>query len=160
MGLRGPKPKPSAILSARGSRLMEHRKDEPKIEALHDVPVCPEWLQGFAREFWEDYAQRLVVSGILTEIDIPAFVGLCKQWQVWREAEAALKHLSDRLQTAKNGYQSVGALESLADKRWKLFLQSCAEFGMTPSARANVKAVPRKSGQVVTAAEKFFAKGK
>lgn len=156
MGLRGPKPKPSAILKLTGSRKLQNRKNEPQPEPLYDIPACPDFLQGIAREFWQDHIRRLVSLGVVTALDLPAFAGLCRQWQMWREAEAELKAATDRMQVAETGYQAVGAWETLANKRWQLFSKACAEFGMTPSARTSVSAVPRKTGDVVDKRDAFY----
>jgi phage terminase small subunit len=57
MGLRGPQPTPTAILRARGSWLVNHRKDEPQPEK--GGPPCPRWLNKDARKIWKALIPQL-----------------------------------------------------------------------------------------------------
>lgn len=158
--MSGPKATPSATLNARGSWRAKARakKGEPEIEPLHYVPECPEWIEGYAREHWDRYALRLSSTGILTALDLDTYAALCLQYGRWRDAEDKLKEVESRIQITESGYEQSAGWTTEANKRFSQYREMCTHFGMTPAARAKVRAEAPKEGQRLDKG-RFFNKG-
>ena len=145
MATRGRKPKPTAIKVLEGNRSkVQLKEDDMKPEG---VPVCPEWLDGVAKEEWERLAPQLITMGVLTSADTVAFAGYCQAYARWQEAE---EHISADGATfvTPNGYIQQTPWVSIAHTNQKIMLQFSCEFGLTPSSRSRIIASTSKGDEV------------
>lgn len=94
-----------------------------------ELPPCPEWLQGAARQHWGEVGAMLDGLGIMGRPHTLALALLCDALADWIAAMAA------------------SATDPLAidvkPKAWERVLKGCREFGMTPAAITAVKSVPK-----------------
>lgn len=141
MGRRGPRPLPSAVLEARGSRRAGSRPHEA--EAPRGRPVCPAWLSPEAREVWDHMVPILEQMAVLTIADGNALARYCRLFVRWRKAEDFLDQYGDS-HPLKDGngnvkcfmpFPQVGTAAKLAG----LLARLEQEFGLTPSARTRVE---------------------
>jgi P27 family predicted phage terminase small subunit len=138
--MRGRKPKPTAIKIAEGNpgkKALNREEPRPEIGA----PPCPDYLAGHARDKWDELVPSLVSTGVLAFIDGTALARYCVAYQVWRDAVEEIKRDGTTYVTEKGNTvarPTVGIVNTQAAILAKLE----AEFGLTPSARARIKATP------------------
>jgi P27 family predicted phage terminase small subunit len=78
---------------------------------------------------------------VLTEIDDLALIGLCQSWAEYMEAtEQASK--TGMLVKSPSGYPILNPYVTLANQALKRVKSFLTEFGMTPSSRSHIMAVP------------------
>jgi P27 family predicted phage terminase small subunit len=133
MAAPGRKPKPTALRLVEGNR--EHRpinKAEPKPQPV--MPVCPDFIEGKARDVWDRYGPMLVRLGVLTEADGLAFAALCNEWARYVE----LVENKEMVQTFESGARQVAPEVSASHKCLTQLLRLFGEFGLTPSSRARL----------------------
>ena len=107
--MRGRKPKPTAIRILEGNPGKRPiNKNEPKPQPLG--PECPDFVQGKARAFWNEYAPILMKQGVLTELDEFLFGALCVEYADYLQHGATVRKM-------------------------RLLRSMFAEFGMTPATR-------------------------
>lgn len=144
MGKRGPKPTPTTTLKVRGSWRADLRSGEP--EPSSAMPLPPAFLQGVARDRWNELAPKLNAMGLLGELDGDKLAAYCVAW-------AKLVETTNYLNEPGNGhwYESefgpkkhpASAVQDAAlDKVNRLG----ALFGMSPSDRVGLKpeSTPKK----------------
>ncbi|MDB4914060.1 MAG: hypothetical protein JWM95_1704 [Gemmatimonadetes bacterium] len=155
MGLRGPKPQPTALKLERGNP--GHRPvnaDEPDLPAPTTAAKAPpRALAGLALAEWNAHVDILIERGVLTSADMYAFRQYC---QLVGEVDALEQKLS--------------AMKAWTDKRLKManyllklrnrLAQQSAAIGLTPSSRSGVKAVKVAAKDAATMKrERFFGSG-
>ena len=59
MGKRGPRPTPTAVLRARGSRRADRNPDRLEPEPPPGPPECPAWLNADAKVVWDQMVALL-----------------------------------------------------------------------------------------------------
>ena len=144
MGLRGPKPTPTAMLKARNSRWPDrNRRNEPKPELGR--PRCANWINKDAKRAYKMLARDLDRMGVLALIDGRALTRYCQLWSRWRAAETFLQTHNTWYNVKKDdkivrvaAWPQVREAHMLADALLKLE----REFGLTPSARVRLNAIP------------------
>ena len=141
MGSRGPAPKPTAILSIRGSRRVAQRRGEP--QATPGTPPKPPGLTGEAGKVWGHVCKILGVMGVLTVVDGQQLERYARAFVTWRRWQAVVDRYDspdkiieilgdeDRRPIIRNAM--IGAVRYDA-----VLKQIEAAFGMTPSARARI----------------------
>lgn len=135
--MRGRKPIPTELRVLRnnpGKRAIN--ADEPKPRVL--MPVPPVSMKGEALEEWKRRAPQLVTLGLLTELDTPAFIGYCRSWGRYVDAEAKVEKVGEVV-SAPSGYPIQNPYRAIANKALEQCKTFWAEFGMTPSSRSRVK---------------------
>ena len=144
MGQRGPKPIPTAILKLRGTARADRTRNEPTPGP--GVPRCPSWLDEQAKNAWRQLVPELVAMRVLAAVDRNALARYCTLWSRWKTAELFLqKHGS--VYTLKDDQGAVRCVQQFPQvaiaHRLALALSRLeAEFGLTPSARARIQALP------------------
>jgi P27 family predicted phage terminase small subunit len=140
----GRKPKPTRMKVVQGT----FRKDrtslnEPKLKV--QLPPCPDFLEGKARQEYFRIGRKLERIGVLTEVDELALVSLCQSWAEYIEAtEQARK--TGMLVKSPSGYPIVNPYVTLANQALKRVRSFLTEFGMTPSSRSRINATPDETG--------------
>ncbi len=144
---RPPKPRVLKIANGNpGKRPLNDREPTPEISA----PTMPTWLARRAKVEWKRIVPILLNLGLLTRLDLAALAGYCQSFADFerssREIEkygvTILRDVFDR-HGAKVGSKRVVnpavAIQTAASGRLKAYI---AEFGLSPSARSRVKAIP------------------
>lgn len=140
--MRGPNPQPAEIAKAKGLyRPSRHGDIEKKVklEYLSAVPEPPEDLDENGSKFWMDMlTQLLQVKGLITIADLPTFQLMSHKFQIWKKCakivrEEGLFVIDDKGNTRENP-----ALIQM-EKAEKIFISMAREYGLTPSARNNLK---------------------
>lgn len=124
MGKRGPQKTPTAILEKRGSWRAKTRKDEAVADGL---PECPVWLKGEARKHWFSISQKLANMGITGEVDEDKLAMYCTFYVLFLQELAKPTRDPNVLVKYANVVDKLGS-----------------QFGMSPSARANMTTHPVK----------------
>ncbi len=109
------------------------------------LPPVPSYLSDVAKAEWRRTGKRLLAMGIMTELDSSALAAYCQAYARWVEAEEMLnKHGVLWKLNDKDGIAMFNQSPylSIANKALEQMQKLLVEFGMTPSARARVKAVP------------------
>ena len=102
-----------------------------------EVPECPKWLTGIAREEWNRVAAALHAAGLLTGLDIAALEGYCLCYQKWREAEQRLADEGLTILTP-NGCVQAHPCQSISNQTQKLLLAWVKAFGLSPDSRGRM----------------------
>lgn len=138
----GRKPKPTHLKLLAGNP--GHRRintDEPRPDALDEIPDPPSILTGEARVEWSRIVPKLQKSGLLTEVDIAAIAAYCQAYGRWVEAESYVAKQGAVLLSPTN-FPIQNPYLAVANRAMEQMRQFMVEFGMTPSARVRVKAAP------------------
>jgi P27 family predicted phage terminase small subunit len=168
--MKGRKPKPPEVHELNGNpskikNLAARKAAAPKPDV--SVPSCPTWLDGIARTEWRRVCPELSKIGLLTQVDRTALAGYCAAYSRWVRAEIAIQEkfeLINNVSTRTNGLtQKVGRRGhikmpevDIAKDALNQVRQFCAEFGLTPSARARMT-IPGKPEQ--DELDKLLSKG-
>jgi P27 family predicted phage terminase small subunit len=99
------------------------------------MPKMPDWLDGFASEFWARNAEMLHRLGVLTEGDGEAFAKLCLSYQAWRLAV-------QRAKTTPDDWH----LEVAQVNAHKVYAADLQQFGMTPASRTRIHVAGHMEG--------------
>lgn len=141
MGKRGPPKSPTKVLEMRGSWRADARGTEPTPPPL--TGECPEWLQPLAKETWVILVEQLKNLGILGTVDGNTLARYCQTYALWREAQEFIAEHGQTFES-KEG-PKVHPMATLAIKYGEQLTRLEAQFGMTPSSRANL-AKPKDGG--------------
>lgn len=143
-------PQPTALKLLRGNpgkRRINRR--EPKPEPSASDP--PAWLVADARALaiWTDEAPRLLLLGLLGNIDRLAFAALCERAATYQRAAEEMRERQtvEIKRSAADGYQETTMTQtaphvSIARGALYGFLQLASRFGMSPADRARIMAEP------------------
>lgn len=134
---RGPKPVPTTLKLARGSR-RPINPDEPKPRVSR--PRCPSHLSDSAKAEWKRISPLLTREGLLTHLDGAALALYCEACGLWVEAKQKVAETS-LVVTTEKGNVIQNPYVGIANKAAKQMLEILVEFGMTPSSRTRVTAV-------------------
>lgn len=140
MGLRGPKPTPSAIKVARGTwRADRAAPNEPTVTGK---PTCPAWLQPEAKKEFRRLVRLLSDMGVIGSVDGNALSRYATTWLRWRQAVQMLEK-NGEMMTVSN---EQGKITGMKQSPYAYLARSLAEqldkleaaFGLNPSARSRI----------------------
>ena len=146
MGARGPARKPAELEDLHGNP--GHRKNGGNLQfpKPSECPKPPQFLDAIAKREWKRCAPQIFKVGILTEADISAFAAYCASYSTWVHAEKALQaKKTDSKSPAVLTYVNLKGVVAplpeigIAQQAKKDMLTFAREFGLTPSARANMQ---------------------
>lgn len=161
MGLRGPRPQPTAVRELHGDPGKRGRAAGEEPRPAPAAPKMPRGLPREARAFWRRYAEGLAGLGLLTDVDTPAFTMMAMHWQVCQDAmrEMAGKAGGVLELTAEDedGLERKHPLLQVLRDNSAAFLRYAAHFGMSPSARAGMRVEPPA---VADPYEQFLSRGR
>lgn len=161
----GPAPHSAEVIELGGNRsklsaeeIEARRAREVKARPLRPDP--PKTLSPFARECWEAHAPELESLGLLTVLDRGSFEMACEAYALAREAlEAMRPRRADGQADSRTHRREVidvdkghaGNLKkhpafSVWNMAQNAYRAWCAEFGLTPSARMNLR--PASAGAI------------
>ena len=137
MGKRGPPKKPTKLQLLKGNpgrRPLNRREPRPRAR----MPRVPAHLSAPAKTAWKMIAPKLHRLGLLTEIDGLALGLLCDSYGRYLEAEKKLRKEGELIKTEKGNLVQSPYL-AIRNRHFDQIRRLLAEFGMTPSARANLE---------------------
>jgi P27 family predicted phage terminase small subunit len=142
MTQRGAKPKPTRLKALSGT-LRNDRTNALEPDVTAAIPTCPRDLSAVAKREWKRIAPILAAMGLLSTIDRAALAGYCEAWATWIEAQKALQKHGVIIKS-KSGYFMQSPYMAVANKAFEQMRLMLAEFGMSPSSRTRVHAIPRE----------------
>ncbi len=141
--MKGRKPLPTNlhVLHGNPSKKKNLGENEPKPPPI--APKCPQWLHADAKKEWKRIAPQLEKLGLLTQIDMAALAGYCESWAQYKKSVEFI-HKHGDVYPIKDDEGRVKYLQqvpqvSIANKALQQVKAFCAEFGLTPSARARIQ---------------------
>lgn len=152
MGRRGPARRPTALRLIEGARPDKVNQDEP--QPLPVSPEAPDELSADVRAVWDYTLGQLEHMGIAFAADRDALVAYCEAVVVHRRASKDLIGASFTVLGAQ-GSQVKNPLLQIQRDAAAVIRAFAQEFGLTPSARASVKAEKGDQGD----ADNPFAPG-
>lgn len=157
----GRKPKPTHLKIVTGNPGKRPLPLNEAVVALAE-PTPPNFLCDDAKVEWGRVCSALYAAGLMTELDRAALAAYCAAYGRWAQAERAINRMAekDELNSAlmiktKNGNAIQNPLVGTANKAKSDMVRYATEFGMTPSARSRVDAIPQ-DGKKENKAAKFF----
>jgi P27 family predicted phage terminase small subunit len=137
---RGRKPKPTRLKLLQG--IPGHRPlPENEAQIAPGMPDPPKHLGAKAKKEWKRITPELYRAGLLTKIDGPALASYCDAYAQWVESSDKLKKTGMLARGAK-GDPVINPYLKISNAAQERMKQLLVEFGMTPSSRSRVKAVP------------------
>ena len=139
--------KPLAIVRMEGNpgrRPIPKPHEEVKVAPV--APDCPEWLDEVGRTEWVRVVPLLTSMGLLGKIDRTALAAYCQSYARWVAAEKMISDEGLLRGLGDEGYVQQNPAVTIAHKYLDKVKSFCAEFGMTPSARARMS-VPGKKDE-------------
>ena len=154
---RGPRPTPSSVLGLRGSWRANERGDVGADLAPIER-AAPAWLDEYGMAQWAHLVPILEAMAVLTEADYSALAVHCETWADYRRCVDAMRRndgVTVEVETAQNGTFSKELMEATRAKQLLPVLAAqFREFGLTPSARANI--APKAKAEKKQAKGRFF----
>lgn len=143
----GRKPLPKHLRLVTGNA--GHRSiDDSTPEPAAARPECPDFLDALAHAEWDRIVPELEVCGLLTKLDMAALAAYCSTFSMWQIAELRIREraLDDPngaglMATGPNGFKMFSHWLNVRNKALEQLRAFMAEFGMSPSSRARVKAL-------------------
>jgi P27 family predicted phage terminase small subunit len=138
MGSRGPQPTPTPILKARGSWLVNHRKNEPTPEPGR--PTCPSWLPAEAKKIWRFVVPMIDRMGVLSRLDGAALERYCLLLYRWRKEAQFIEKHGTTYPVRRDGqvlfklFPSVKVFDLLTTQLGR----AEQAFGLTPASRSRI----------------------
>lgn len=144
MAKRGPKPKPTPLKIATGTRKDRIPTSEPI--QLPGAPEIPAYLDKVAKAEWARMVALLSQLGLLSAAHGPALGLYCQSFSRLTKAEAEIAKNGETVTTARGGLQTSPYLRIARDASRQM--QSLlVEFGLTPSASSRVSATRGEAPQ-------------
>jgi P27 family predicted phage terminase small subunit len=135
MATRGPKPKPTAIKIAGGTRKDRINTAEPP--RLDGDPEIPAYLDDEARAEWTRMTDHLRKLGILSAAHAPTLGLYCQQHSRLVRAEERIAEKGLTEETAR-GALVMSPYVRIAREASAFCLKVLAEFGLSPSASSRI----------------------
>lgn len=147
MGKPGPRPEPSNIVQLRGNPGKRTRPEEPKPAPVSSTEPPKEFdLSADAKKLWKRLAPELDRVGLLTTVDVMLLAELCEEWAMARAARRSVRRgtgygvlTKDRTHGGEPR-RHPGLL--IARQHGAAVLAIAKEFGLSPSARVGLPAIP------------------
>jgi len=121
------------------------------------IPRCPKHLAPEARKEWRRIVKDLAALGLLTRIDRAALAAYCDAYGRWLEASLGLQKHGMLVKGRMAGEPVRSPYLAIINQSLEQLKSFLIEFGMTPSSRSRVTAIPPPSDD---AFERFLNEGK
>lgn len=134
--MRGPPPKPDAIKIAQGTMRSNRQRKNPPIAS--GCPRCPFTINSIAGRKWKEIIAGLKRLGLIDTIDQTHIEGLCRQYQLAKEADKLI---------AKEGILISGSMGSIvanpacnvSAKAWSAVRQYGNDLGLNHLSRQRME---------------------
>lgn len=145
MAKPGRKPKPTQLKKLAGNPGRRPlNQAEPDFAGNGKKPRKPIGLPYYASRLWDQISDPLYKNGLLTVVDVPVLQSLCLAYHWMIEANKDLKKRGI-LVVDVNGDIRKNPAEMVARQQSSLLVKAAAEFGITPSSRSRITAIPEES---------------
>jgi P27 family predicted phage terminase small subunit len=137
MGMRGPAPKPTALVILEGNpgkRPLNKHEPQPR----RVTPKCPAYLDENAAAEWRRLIPMLRRMKVLTEADYIALGSLCQAYSTMMKAQAKLSE-GGLLFKTPSGYVQQSPLLGIVNACVETITRLCREFGLTPASRSRLQ---------------------
>jgi P27 family predicted phage terminase small subunit len=136
----GRRPAPTRLRILRGGK-----QDDREPQPTGRLPACPDRLTGAARQAWISFAAALDASGVGTSLDATALELLADSYGQYLDAAAKVAQagavwVESAPKPGKLPKCMISPWTKVMRVAWQQVERMLLEFGMTPSARAHVKA--------------------
>ena len=144
MGLRGPKPTPTAIKQARGT----FRPDRAAGSEARPTgrPTCPAWLSKDAKREFRRVVKVLSGMGLIGTADSNALARYASTWVRWRQTVQMIEKAGEvvvyRDEQGKPKAVQPSAFNAIARGLAEQLDRLEQSFGMNPSARSRIEVAP------------------
>lgn len=140
----GPAPKPTVLRLLHGDQPCRTNSNEPKPEP--GKPICPPEVSDDVRAIWDYTLNHLIVMGVCTGADRDALLAYCEAVASHRKASALLAKSPPLIQGHRGVMVRNPAL--VIQQATAAIIRTYAhEFGLTPSARSEIRMGGAGSGQ-------------
>lgn len=134
------------------------KKAEAKLTPNKDKIKCPSWLDKEAKKEWKRIYKELEELNLLTNVDITALAIYCDAYSKYIQANKEIEEKGMFVEyTNKAG--ATNTIENpainTAKKYADIIRRMCAEFGLTPSARAKLTLPKKEEKEVDPITAKF-----
>jgi P27 family predicted phage terminase small subunit len=117
---------------------------------------APHGLSGNARKYWHTLAHDLIEAGVLSIVDVPAFILMAEHYSL---ARRVMDELGELTTVDKNGAVRKSPLLQVFKDNAGAYRLFAAEFGLTPSSRSRLNIAPPDPRQMSLAEELFAMVG-
>lgn len=122
-----------------------YRKDrDNQLDLPTSEPPMPLYLGEAEQAHWRRLVPLLINANLLAEVDGDGLAMLCCSIVEFETADAEVKKDGMTGLTDK-GYRYILPAVSIRTNAWKKVCHCLRQFGMTPSARASMKPVPKEA---------------
>jgi P27 family predicted phage terminase small subunit len=156
MGKPGPKKTPTAVLKARGSWHANKPERKAAITSPSTLPTLPPNLDADAIAEWRVLVERISAVGILSDCDAKAIERLAILYVQCRALQLVLAD-EGTTQLGKEGVKPRPEFRQL-DTTLGHILRLEREFGLTPSARADISSSVKTSAEPEPEGKERFLK--
>jgi P27 family predicted phage terminase small subunit len=134
--MRGPKPKPTAVLKLRGARGLSRRALEPQPRLGRPEP--PAWITGDGLTEWHRVCDEMEAMGTLATADLAVLAAYARAWQ---DLCTAARELDRRplTETTSNGNTVISPMLGAKNRATDLLIKLVQQLGLSPSSRARVQ---------------------
>lgn len=132
----GPPPKPTRLKLLQGNpgkKALPKNEPQPK----RGIPTRPEGLTPEAKREWTRVTVELDRVGLLTIVDRAELTMYCQHWARWWEAQKIITTEGLSYTTDKGEVKLRPEVKS-AQEDARLIRNFCADYGLSPSARARM----------------------
>ena len=143
----GPPPTPLHLRLLRGNPGKRPLHPEPEPAREPQCPDAPSYLRGYAIDEWYAVAPELWRLGLLTILDVSMLACYCDAYYRWRLAREALQKMTEHDPVTQgfliknvDGSARRNPLAKVVTDAGAEMLSAAAEFGLTPIARARLRA--------------------
>lgn len=137
------RPVPTNIKRLRGTlRKDRMNKNEPKPD--NDKIVMPNGLSKEAQNEWKSISKKLTDSRIMSNLDCHALAMYCESYATWIKANKEIQKNGLVTSDTPSGVKGISPYYKIAGKSFDQMRALLIEFGMTPSSRTKVSAIPEE----------------
>jgi len=122
-------------------------EERPDVTSAFDRPPRELAKQPLAQQEWRRVVPRLREANWLLQVDRTALIVYCATYANWKSAQADIEDNGATFVTKKSGYIAQRPSVSIAQNALASLMKFWTNFGMTPAARAKVRAaLPKNPG--------------
>ncbi len=173
MGQRGPKGKPSNVITLEGNP--GKRKINRREPVFTEGATCPKWLPPEAKREWRRIYRELMRNGLMTRADRALLAAFCLAWARIRDAQEMIDGRAEISVKQENGKCKMMPVEGgtvivtdkgnliqhpavgMMNQAIQMLSGLAAHFGFSPAARARIVA-GHQEGEQIDAFEEYSKK--
>ena len=134
-----PRPKPTALKIATGTRNNRINFKEPKFKKVSVKDSDPpENLCEMAAAEWNRVFKELKDAGVLVKLNRNVLAGYCAAYANWKKAQLLYDKSTTLIFKTPNGAIQQIPYVSIVNNSLLCMLKYAVEFGMTPSSRSRI----------------------